>query len=194
MISFIRLALVLAIICCGAALSLSKVYIVTKEPIAYQKRLRLIKAVKAVLPLKKVQANVEITDNITCKNEMNQETCKTVFKVKEKEKIILFAYQEKVKGYGGDISLIVGVSPEKKITGVQVIHHSETPGLGANIKKESFLSQFANLNAEDSLLELKKKGGIIDQVTGATISSEAVILAVKQGASFIANNLNQLYN
>ena len=163
MISFIRLAIVLTIICCGAALSLSKVYIVTKEPIAYQKRLRLIKAVKAVLPLKKAKSNVEITDYITCKDEMNQETCKTVFKVKEKEKIILFAYQEKVKGYGGDISLIVGVSPEKKITGVQVIQHSETPGLGANIKKESFLSQFANLDAEDSLLELKKKGG--DSVT-----------------------------
>ena len=62
------------------------------------------------------------------------------------------------KGYGGDVTAVVGVTPDGKITGVVIKAPDETPGLGANVSKDSFTSQF----------EGKDKIEDYDAVSGAT--------------------------
>lgn len=101
------------------------------------------------------------------------------------------------QGYGGPISIMVGVDPSFKITGIKIFAQKETPGLGDKIvevlsKKtwktvltgtspdEStlrpyFQVQFENKNVP---LKLKRNGGEIEAITGATISSQAVVNAV----------------
>lgn len=69
------------------------------------------------------------------------------------------------KGYGGDIKFLVGVSGNR-ITGVTIHSHLETPGLGTRIESYSFLNQFRNT--------LFSKTDY-DTITGATVSSRAVI-------------------
>jgi electron transport complex protein RnfG len=88
-------------------------------------------------------------------------------------------------GYSGPIVLMAGVSVDKTITGVKIMEHSETPGLGANAASPSyfvdrakgltFYGQFAGKNAADPFLV---KGDVV-AITASTITSRAVASAVK---------------
>lgn len=92
------------------------------------------------------------------------------------------------KGYGGDVEVMVGFDMNRTVTGVSVLSHSETPGLGANAAKESFLSQYVS-SSDAGNLAVTKDGGTVDAVTAATISSRAVTAAVNAAAeSFDALN------
>ena len=85
------------------------------------------------------------------------------------------------KGYGGDVEVMVGFDMNKTITGVSVLSHSETPGLGANAAKADFLRQYIG-SSEAGSLAVAKDGGTIDAVTAATISSRAVTNAINAAA------------
>ncbi len=81
-------------------------------------------------------------------------------------------------GYSSVISALAGIDTKNKITGVDIISQQETPGLGAKIEEESFLKQFIGKGKEDILL--KKDGGQIDGITGATVSSRALTNEVRR--------------
>lgn len=85
------------------------------------------------------------------------------------------------KGYGGDVQVMVGFDMNRTITGVSVLSHSETPGLGANAAKPAFLDQFIG-TADAGSLAVAKDGGSVDAVTAATISSRAVTAAINSAA------------
>ena len=95
-------------------------------------------------------------------------------------------------GYGGTIDLMVGLNPEGSITGVQVLRHTETPGLGAKITEEKFLEQFIAKNLPDTNWALKKEGGDIDQISGATISPQAVVKALNGGLTLFTDNKDKI--
>lgn len=81
------------------------------------------------------------------------------------------------RGYGGQIKIMAGVNNEKEITGIKILEHYETPGLGDEITKKDFILQFNNKTISE--LKLKKDKGSIDAITGATISSKACVNAVR---------------
>jgi len=76
---------------------------------------------------------------------------------------------------------MVGFDMNKTVTGVSVLSHSETPGLGANAANSGFLGQFIG-TADAGNLAVAKDGGSVDAVTAATISSRAVTNAVNSAA------------
>jgi len=76
-------------------------------------------------------------------------------------------------GSQGTITLAGGVDTEYTVTGVKIMTHAETPGLGALIDQLSFTDQFKGVAVSD--LMLSKNDGAIDAITGATVSSQAVI-------------------
>ncbi len=82
------------------------------------------------------------------------------------------------KGYGGDISVMTGVDAEGKVTGVNILSHAETAGLGAKAAEQSFRDKF--LGHVFGITVSKDKAGenSIDAITGATITSRAVVEAV----------------
>lgn len=53
--------------------------------------------------------------------------------------VIGYVYVTSAKGYGGDVQIMTGITTDGTISGVVVLDHDETPGLGANCEKESFL-------------------------------------------------------
>lgn len=79
------------------------------------------------------------------------------------------------KGYGGEIEVMVGINSDGNVAGVSVLSHNETPGLGANATKDTFLSQYKGVSEDQ---RVTKDGGEIDALTGATITSRAVTNAV----------------
>ena len=82
------------------------------------------------------------------------------------------AVMARATGYGGPIDILVGLEPNNRLRGIRVISQQETPGLGAKIIDTSFLDQFVGLGPEE--LALSSAGGVVDAITGATISSSAV--------------------
>ena len=86
-----------------------------------------------------------------------------------------------VKGYGGDIELFVGISPEGEVVGVKVLSMLETPGLGTNIQNQEFKDQFVG-KTDDMEIEVVKTGvsedNQIQAVAGATFSSNSYTSAV----------------
>ena len=88
-------------------------------------------------------------------------------------------------GYSGEIKLVVGVNADGALSGVRVLNHNETPGLGDKIelKKSDWLLDFdgQQLNgAEDPRWAVRNDGGQFDAFTGATITPRAVVGAVRR--------------
>ncbi|MBN2072445.1 MAG: RnfABCDGE type electron transport complex subunit G [Actinobacteria bacterium] len=104
------------------------------------------------------------------------------------EEILGYAFITEGSGYGGDISILVGLDVDYNIKGVEILSHTETPGLGGRITETGFTDQFKGLGADD--VALSKDGGKVDAITGATISSRAVVEAIQGSMIEIIEKLN----
>lgn len=82
------------------------------------------------------------------------------------------------KGYGGAIEVMTGVDTDGKVTGVDILSHSETAGLGANADKVTFRDLFKGKTAGVTVSKDAPGENSIDALTGATITSRAVTKAV----------------
>ena len=88
-------------------------------------------------------------------------------------------------GYGGDVSIMIGIDLVKNRTiGMEIIKHAETPGLGSRIEKESFRKQWLGLASTDEVV----LGGQIAAISGATYSSRASVNATNQVIVNIRDN------
>jgi len=92
------------------------------------------------------------------------------------------------KGFGGNITLMTGFKSDGTIVNISVLEHKETPGLGTKMTDTDFSGQFTGKNPADYILKVKKDGGDIDQLTGATISPRAVSGAVEKGLVWFRAN------
>ncbi|MBZ0270308.1 FMN-binding protein [bacterium] len=102
-----------------------------------------------------------------------------VFVVKDGEKPVAVALEGTGQGFGGDVGVMVGVDlATTDLAGVGITTMSETPGVGTRAREASFTSQFTGLPG-DTVFRVKKDGGTIDSITGATVTSRAVVAGVE---------------
>ncbi len=98
-----------------------------------------------------------------------------------------------VAGYGGDIELFVGISPDGEVVGVKVLSMLETPGLGTNVQNEEFKEQFVG-KTDDMDIEVVKSGvsedNQIQAVAGATTSSSSYTSAVNNALDIFNEYIN----
>lgn len=93
------------------------------------------------------------------------------------KKVIGYIIKASRRGYSSSIETLIAVKPDFSVGAIKILAQAETPGLGTNVEKESFTKQFNNCRGEQ--LAVRKDGGNIDAVTGATISSRAVAESVR---------------
>lgn len=110
-----------------------------------------------------------------------------LYLAKKQNKTVAYLFETSAPdGYSGNIRILVAVTPERKVLGVRVLEHHETPGLGDKIETRlsdwilAFSNKQFNLNELDKWA-VKKDGGEFDQFAGATITPRAVVNAVKKG-------------
>jgi electron transport complex protein RnfG len=96
-----------------------------------------------------------------------------------KGNLVGYVFEVSTKGYSSIIEALVAVSSHKEIMGIKILYQNETPGIGTRILKTSFLDRFKGV----------KVAGLsdIDTISGATISSKAVIKAIKEISGEIQN-------
>ena len=100
----------------------------------------------------------------------NQNTDATVYEAYKDEKIVGYAFSVKKNGYGGNVSVIIGIV-DGKVSAIEITDVSnETPGLGQNAKNDTFKDQFKGIQSSDE----------VSAMTGATITSNAVKSAVAE--------------
>lgn len=100
-------------------------------------------------------------------------------------------------GYSGAIRLLVAISAEGRVLGVRVLEHRETPGLGDFIesRRSDWIERFTGRALGDpppSHWQARKDGGDFDQFTGATITSRAVVRAVRDALEYYARHRTHL--
>ena len=164
-----------------AGLLLGQVYSITKEPIAAQAEKAKQEAYAKVYPGGEFTADDALT------------AAKDSFVADDKDAKITevmlanggegYVFSCQASGYGGAVQLAVGVSADSTITGLSVLSMSETPGLGAKCQDASFQEQFAGIQAEKLAINQD-----FDQISGATITSSAVMRAVNATLKFVAEN------
>jgi electron transport complex protein RnfG len=173
----------LTVICIIAAAVLAGVYNVTKEPIAISERQEKLKAIKEVLPPFSNEPDKEEEKLLIKDRETEVEKDIYFYPGKNKEgQLVGVAIQTVSKtGYGGDIAFMIGADMKGEIQGLYILNYAETPGLGSKINEDWFKNQFVGKSLSKNKLSVKKDGGEIDSITGATISSRAVSYAVEEG-------------
>ena len=183
-----KLAIALTAVCMGAAFILGGVYAFTKDNIAEQKREKKIRSLKSVLPQTDNEIDKDFVEVDQGKDSRGNPLKVVLFHGKKEGKLVGTAFSVVAHdGYSGDIEFMLGVAPDKTITGIEIISHKETPGLGDKIAKESWRAEFKSKSLETKtdkgspFLDVKKDGGGIDQFSGATISPRAMVKAVREG-------------
>ncbi len=105
-----------------------------------------------------------------------------------------------LSGYSGAINMLVGINATQplSISGVRVLEHTETPGLGDKVEtsKSDWILSFSNKSLQNPPLSkwaVKKDGGDFDQFTGATITPRAIVNAVRSTLLYAQDNLMKHY-
>ena len=100
-------------------------------------------------------------------------------------KTVGYIFTTSAKGYGGDVSVMTAVGTDGKIIAVSILDATtETPGLGQNVTKEGFYSQYKDKTEGVAVVKNSAKDNEINAVTGATISSKAVTAAVNDALEY----------
>lgn len=197
-------AFILFAITLVAGLCLGFVEKITKEPIAKAQQEAKNKAYKEVF----ADADVfEITDELKVALENSEAILEAegygqiimeegVAALKDKEIIgYIFTVTSK-EGYGGEITLAVGVDMKGVFTGYEILAIDETPGLGMKASEEEFKSQFEGKDAAgiDWTKTGASKDNEIDAISGATITTKAITKAVNGAGAFALSEKSGLIN
>jgi len=172
----LRLAGTLLIITALIAAALAGVNAITEERIAAITAEKMKAAIAEVLGGEAELTETEFTDETGI-----------VTKVYASERG--YAVEVKPGGFGGTITMMVGVDADGKVLGISIVTHSETASLGAvaadkNAAGQSFRDSFVGLTGE---ITVSKDGGQADTITGATITSRAVAAGVSAAVACVEN-------
>lgn len=101
-------------------------------------------------------------------------------------------------GYSGPIRILVGIETSGKVTGVHVLEHRETPGLGDRVEsgKSDWVKQFNGRSLVDPAQagwQIKGDGGQFDQLTGASVTPRAIIKAIKETLLYFESHREDVF-
>ncbi len=173
--------IILLVICIVASALLAGTNMLTKDKIAAINAETKAKAMQTVMPDAASFGNGVIADD----------SLEYAESLDANGNIIGYAFTSVVTGYGGDVQVMVGVNTDGSINKVTIIAaDDETPGLGQNVKKDSFLDQFIGKAGELTVVKnAASADNEIQAVTSATITSKAVTKAVNAATEYFNANL-----
>ena len=173
----------LTLIAALAGVALSGVYFVTKDTIQAQEMAKETEAYKAVCPEADSFAAVEAAEGALKEMEGQTTRVNKVYAAKDAAgNIIGYAMNVTSKGFGGDVTMALGMTAEGKITAISFTELQETAGLGMKADEPAFKDQFIGKSGMLSLVKGTASGEQeISAITGASVTSGAVIDAVNAG-------------
>lgn len=170
--NFTNMVLCLFVTCLFCSAVLAVVYAVTKAPIEQTNAQILKDSIGKVLP-----EGCEISPAMPL--EVGGQPSE-YYRADKGAEIVGFAVKSTVVGFGGKLTIIVGILADGTVNNTSVYECNETPGLGAKCQSdEKFIAQWSGFDPSVKKLAVKKDGGDVDAITASTITSRAYTLAVK---------------
>jgi electron transport complex protein RnfG len=174
--TFINMVVSLLVITIISGFLLGYVNDLTIRPKAKARLQKKVDALKIVLP----EFDNNPIENIKkIKSEKSKDSIEIYTAYLNKNIVGMAITGSSEKGFNGLVKLMVGFKPNGNIQNIQILDQKETPGLGTKMKGDNFLKQFRGKNPSSYKLKVKKDGGDIDALTGATISSRAFAASVQ---------------
>ena len=179
----VKITSVLTLVCFICALLLSVVYGLAHKKIALNEERRVREALTTLAPQ---AARVE---KITIEEEI-------IYKLfGQEENLIGYGFIASGQGYQGKIKmLVVSDKSLEYLEGIEIVESLETPGLGAKIQEALFKNQFKDLKVAEDMACVKdevKRPGQIKAITGATVSSRAVVNTLNKRIKEVRELINQ---
>ena len=176
----------LTLIAALAGVALSGVYSVTKDPIEKQELAAKAASYQEVCP---GAATFEIPEGVEAKiKETENETTrvKEAYAAKDADgNLIGYVVSVTSKGFGGPVTLAVGLTPEGVIRDIAFTELTETAGLGMKAPEPAFSDQFDGKSGTLVLVKGEANGEQeISAISGASVTSTAVVNAVVKGLNF----------
>ncbi|MFK7861923.1 MAG: RnfABCDGE type electron transport complex subunit G [Granulosicoccus sp.] len=194
-----RAALVLASCVAIALMVLSVIDALTQERITKARNAWMLDNLSAVLPDGPFDQNPVESQRQHLAPELGSTELLqlyTAFQQGEPVAVVLEVVTN--EGYSGPIRLLLGLHADGSIIAARVIEHRETPGLGDAIehRKSNWINQFESrsiASAEPHHWQLKTNGGQYDGLTGATITSRAVLQAIHRAVNWYDAHRDQVF-
>jgi len=185
---YVRLSGILFIITAVVAFVLSIANSATNERINSLAKAAVKSAQSEVL---KGAGDIELDTAQTFEYKTDNSSVSSITKYQKTDGGSLFAVSCTPKGYGGEISMMVGVDDNLTIIGINIIDNAkETPGLGSEIGKSEFYNQFGGKTPNITITKGKPSDNEIQAVTGATVSSKAVVNGVNDAIAAVQEVLS----
>lgn len=186
----ITLVMAVVVTCVVAAAGLAATYALTEDRIAEQDRLAQENSLKAAMPdassFEEVTDETLLADAEAAAGEVQVNGVFTALDAAGEE--IGWGLRLGSRGYGGYAQLVIGLDTSGSVTGVSVLSHGETPGLGSKVmENDEFLGAFTELPSAFTVKDVKT----VDGISGATKSSRAVKHAVEAAGAVYADVLSK---
>ena len=180
----IKDTLILTAITLISGLALATVYQITKQPIAQAEAAAELAAYEGVFPEATFETLAPASFDPVAAGVADGEGV-TV------EAVAAARRDGQTVGYGGNITVAVGVATDGSLTGISVISQSETAGLGAKCAAADFADQFRGITGGTVVFTKTGKSAPneIDALSGATITTRAVTAAVNTGLAYARDHL-----
>ena len=187
--AIIKDCLILFVITLIAGAALGVVYDITKAPIAAQEAKKKQEAQQGVFAEADTFDAMELDEAVLATVQTNGVTVDEAYDAKAAGAHVGYVIQAtSPNGYGGNITLMVGVTADGTCNGYSLLTIAETAGLGMNAQNEEWAAQYAGKTVE--AFEVTKTGASadnqIDAISGATITSKAVTEAVNACLAYAA--------
>jgi electron transport complex protein RnfG len=179
---------------------LSMVHAHTTRMIVDNERQDLLSSLNAVIPAQTYDNDIlQDTEVLAAHDLLGTAEPSTVYRARKAGVPVAAALTAVApNGYSGPIAMLVGIDYGGRITGVRVVKHRETPGLGDGIdaRHGSWIEGFDHkslLDPQDAGWKVKRDGGEFDQLTGATISPRAVVGAVHKALQYFQQHRTEIF-
>lgn len=174
----VHLSLRLLAFCLAAGVLLAATNALTKGPIAYQADLTAQNARKQVL------TEASSFKKISGGGDPDYPHLTAVYEGEDKDGVVGYTFSLSPMGFKAVIEMTLGINKDGAITALSVDSQSETAGLGTKITTDSYLRQYQGAAADSATLTEQ-----IDGITGATVTSKAVVSAVGEAVSYAEREL-----
>lgn len=177
----------------------------TKNQIALQQQQKLLSILNAVIDENSYDNIIQLDCALVTSAELlGSNQPQHIYRATKQGQAVAAAIETTAPdGYSGKIQLVVGITSSQAgsatVTGVRVLEHKETPGLGdkVDLRISNWVLDFDNQSYSEEIATnwaVKKDGGQFDQFTGATITPRAVVSAVKLSIDYYLANQAAIFN
>jgi electron transport complex protein RnfG len=189
---------ILALFAIACTLAVSLVSELTKDRIKAQEQQQLLRTLHSIIEPSRYDNDIANDCIMMSAPELGSNKAKTAYIARKAGEVVAVAITSTApQGYNGNIDFIMAINNDGSVSGVRVLKHKETPGLGDKIelRKSDWITSFTGkkiLSEDDRRWAVSKDNGMFDQFTGATITPRAVVKGVKSTLNYFNQHKGSL--